>query len=214
VKNLGKTIDSLIRIDPDFEEKLKPIKNKWRRWPYKTMEYWAELLEILNTNTMVNHPQREEIRDAINTKTKRKHKLYSFDTILPGDKIIGNIPDNIADKIRRQDHRSIDIAKLRVEADLTRNLDLMADLVRRDFLLEIETKKVWVILRDHFKLWKRAGSYNIRSKDGVLFLVMPQVNQQAKYVKPGVLNVNPELLKRFFRYMGLDLPPDLQEGDK
>lgn len=212
MKNLGKAIDTLIHIDPEFEGKLKPIKNKWQRRPDKTTEYWAELLELLNTDTMVNHPQRKEIRDALNTKTKRRRKLYSFDTILPGDKIIGNIPGDIADRIRRQDRRSIVIAKSRVEADLTRDLDLMAELVRKDHLLEIGTKKMWVTLRDYFKLWKKAGSYNIRSKDGVLFLVMPQINQQARYVKPGVLNVNPELLKKFFLYMGIDLPPDLEEG--
>lgn len=210
MKNLGKTIDTLIRIDPEFEEKLKPIKNKWRRWPDKTMQYWAELLEILNTDTMMRHPNRNEIRDVINTKNKKKRKLYSFDTILPGDKIIGNIPDNIADKIRRQDRRSIEIAKSQAETELTRDLDLMANLVRRDHLLEIDTKKMWITLRDHFKLWQKTGSYNIRNKNGVLFLVMPQINQQARYVKPGVLNVNPELLKRFFRYIGLDLPPDFE----
>ncbi len=214
MKNLGKAIDTLIRIDPEFEGKLKPIKNKWRRWPDKTTEYWAELLEFLNTDTMMSHPQRNEIRDAINTKNRRKRKLYSFDTILPGDKIIGNIPDDIADRIRRQDRRSIEIAKSRVEADLTRDLDLMAELIRKDHFLEIDIKKMWIILRDYFKLWKKAGSYNIRSKDGVLFLVMPRVNQQARYVKPGVLNVNPELLRKFFRYMGLDLPPDLEAGEK
>ncbi len=210
MKNLGKTIDILMRIDPNFREKLKPIQNKWRRWPAKTTEYWAELLEFLNTEPMINHPYRNEIRDAINTKNKRKRVLYSFDTILPGDQSIGNIPGNIADKIKRQDRQSIDIAKLRVEAEMTQNMDLMSDLVRKDYILEIETKKIWVKLRDLFKLWKRAGNYNLRSKNGVLFLVI-QINQSpAQNVIPGTMKVDPAFLRKLFRYMGLDLPPDLK----
>lgn len=209
MKNLGKAIDLLIQIDPDFEERLKPIKNKWRRWPDKTTKYWAEVLEFLNTDSLMKHPQREKIRNAVNAKKNRKCKLYSFDTILPNDKIIGNIPGDVADKIRKQDRRSIEIAKLRVEADLTRDYDLMAELTRRDHILDIETKKIWLFLRDHFNLWQRPGNYNIRSKDGVLFLIIQQ-NQQAQYVKPGVIKLDPALLRKFFRYMGIDLPPDLE----
>ena len=211
MRNLGKTIDSLIRIDPDFEEKLKPIKNKWKRWPNKTREYWAELLEFLNTDPLLKHPHRDEIRNTLNIRRKRKRVLYSFDTLFPSDKIIGNIPDDIADKIRRQDRQSIEIAKTHVEADLTRDMNLMSDLIRREHILEIETKKMWVKLRDHFKLWMTPGSYNIRCKNGVLFLVMPQ-EKQPQYVKPGVIKVDPVMLKKFFRYMGLDLPPDLEGG--
>jgi len=210
MKNLGKAIDSLIQIDPGFEEKLKPIKNKWRRWPDKTTKYWAELLEFLNTDSLISHPQRDKIKNAVNTNRKRKRVLYSFDTLLPNDQIIGNIPGNIADKIRKQDRRSIDIAKLRVEADLTRDLDLMSELVRRDHVLDIETKKIWLYLRDYFNLWKKPGSYNIRNKNGVLFLVVQKQSQPAHYVKPGVIKVDPVLLKKFFRYMGLELPPDLE----
>ena len=158
---------------------------------------------------MINHPQRDEIKDAINAKINKKHVLYSFDTLFPGDKIIGSIPGNFADKIRRQDRQSIEIAKLRVEAEMTRDMNLMSDLIRKNHLLEIETKKIWVKLRDHFKLWMTPGSYNIRNKNGVLFLVMPQ-NKQPQYVKPGIIKVDPVLLKNFFRYMGLDFPPDLE----
>lgn len=209
MKNLGKAIDILIGIDPAFEEKLKPIKNKWRRWPAKTTQYWAELLEFLNTDSMLQHPQRDRIKSAISgTPRKYKRKLYSFETVLPSDTIIGNIPGDLADKIRRQDRKSIEIAKMRVEADLTRDADLMADLIRKDQILDIETKKIWVTLRDHFNIWKKPGNYNIRSKDGVLFLVIQ--NQAAQYVKPGVIKVDPALLKKFFRYMGLDMPPDLE----
>lgn len=210
MKNLGKAIDLLIQIDPNFEEKLKPIKNKWRRWPSNTTKYWAELLEFLNTESLMGHPRRDQIRNAINTKKSSKRKLYSFETLLQNDRVIGNIPGNIADKIRKQDRRSIEIVKLRVEADMTRNIDLMAELIRKDHILEIETKKMWVSLRDHFKLWKQPGSYNIRSKDGVLFLVMPQQVNPPQYVKPGVIKVDPTMLKKFFRYMGIDLPPDLE----
>lgn len=213
MKNLGKTIDSLIRIDPEFEDTLKPIKNKWKRWPNKTSVYWAELLEFLNRDSLLKHPQRDKIRNTLNTKKKSKHLLYSFETIISGDKVIGPIPGNIADKIRKQDRRSIEIAKLRVEADLTHNMELMATLIRKEYVLEIETKKMWVLLRDHFNIWLTPGSYNIRNKDGVLFLVMP-VNNQPQYIKPGVIRINPEMLKNFFRYMGMDLPPDLEKGNE
>ena len=209
MRNLGKAIDSLIQIDPAFEGKLKPIKNKWRRWPDKTTEYWAEVLEFLNHESLVNHPQRNEIKDAINTKRRRKRELYSFETLLSSDVVVGPIPGNTADKIRKQDRKSIEIAKARVEAEMTRDFDLMSELIRRDSILDIETKKIWVALRDHFKLWQKPGSYNIRSSNGVLFLVAPQASP-ARFVKPGVISVDPALLKKFFRFMGMDLPPDLE----
>ena len=209
MKNLGKAIDLLIQIDSDFEKKLKLIKNKWRRWPNNSTKYWTELLEFLNADSLMTHPRRDQIRNAINTKKKNKRKLYSFETLLQNDRVIGNIPGNMADKIRRQDRRSIEIAKLRIEADLTRNTDLMAELIRKDHILEIETKKMWVSLRDHFNLWKQPGSYNIRSKDGVLFLVMPQLSSPPQYIKPGVIKVDSTMLRNFFRYMGID-PSDIE----
>lgn len=210
MKNIGRTIDTLIRIDPDFGRKLKIIKSKWKRWPQKTSDYWAELLEYLNTSNLRNHPKREMIRRALNPKKSKKQVLYSFEDVGRNDVIVGPVPEDWADKIRKQDRRYIEIAKLRLEAEMTHNTALMIDLVRKDNILEIETKKMWVDLRDHFDLWAKAGSYNIRNKEGTLFMVASQLNHP-QILKPGLIKVTPEIMREFYRFMGYDeLPPGLE----
>ena len=49
MKNLGKTIDQLIQMEPGLEGKLLQIKNKWKRFPERALAYWKELLNYLNT---------------------------------------------------------------------------------------------------------------------------------------------------------------------
>lgn len=216
MKNLGKTIDRLIKIDQNFKGKLIPIKNKWKRCPSKTMDYWKELLDFLNSGFLISHPKQIEIKNIIVSKKQISQQIYSFEKVTPTDKIIGIIPENIADLIRKQDRQSVRIAKLHVEANMTRNKKLMAEVSRKELILEINIKKLWVRLRDHFQLWGEILNCIIRVKDGALFLVgivsPPTISPNGPN-GPGIIKMGPDMLKNFFRFMGLDLPPDLSNEE-
>ncbi len=212
MKNLGKTIDRLISIDQGLEKSLKPIKNKWKRWPKRTMNYWAELLEVLNSDDLMEHPDRDKMSQVLNDAKKRKRPNYSFEVISMHDRIVGPLTGLLADKIRRLDLRSIKIGRDRAEANMTHNLKMQIDVARREQLLEIETKKIWVALRDEFKLWTKPGYYNIKVSTENNILYMVEQLPQPQLVGPGVIKMNPDMLKKFFDFMGMDPPPELFGG--
>lgn len=213
MKNFGKTIDQLILVDKDFEKVLKPLKNKWKRYPKRTENYWTELLNFLNSDNLMTHPKRERMSKILNNTVTRKRLNYSFETISMNDKIIGTIIGHLADKTRRLDLRSIAIAKERVEANMTYNRAMQIKTLRKEQILDIETKELWVNLRDRFNLWAKPGNYNIKisSENNIIYLVEQLVTPQ--FMNSGVIKMTPELLKKFLDYMGLEPPSDLF-GDK
>lgn len=213
MKNLGKTIDKLIKMDPNLEKKLTRIKTKWERHPSKTEDCWKELLNYLNSDNLMSHPKRTEMKDILNPKKKRPQEIYSFEPVHPNDIVIGTIPENISDIIRRHDRRSIQTAKLRIEANLTRNSKLIAQVLRKEMLLEISTKKLWIKLKDHFNLWNKPISHSIKSKGNLLVLIEQSV-PPPQIISPGVVKMDPGTFKSFLRFLGIDheqLPPP-EEG--
>jgi hypothetical protein len=213
VKNLGRTIDQLIKIEPSLEEKLSHIKNKWKRSPAKTMAYWKELIEYLNSEPLVkNHPRWTEMRDVVVPKKRAQKKvLSSFDILLPTDTVVGIIPENISDKIRRQDIKAIKFAKMRLEAGMTKDVDLLANVNRRELILEIETKKVWVALKDHFVLWSKPISHIIkRQEDGLFVLVELPPAQPSHFVGGNMVKMDPNTMRNFFKFLGLN-PPESED---
>jgi hypothetical protein len=210
LKNLGKTIDRLIKIDPKFEKELIPIKSKWERCPSKTMSYWKELLKFLNSNTLLNHPKRSEIKDVLNSKKKSTKQLNSFDVVLPGDIIVGLIPENISDSIRKHDYQTINNAKLAIEANMTHNTDMLHRILRKEAFLEISTKKIWVALKDYFKLWNKVSNFSIKIKDNMLVLVeLLPIIPQNMMGNPAVIKMDPNTMRNFFKFLGLNPPEDL-----
>jgi len=216
MRNLGKTIDELIKMDPDLEKKLIRIKKKWKRYPSKTEDYWKELLDFLNSKTLSDHPQRNRMKNILNPKKRNKHEIYSFETVHPNDVVVGALPGNIADIVRRHDRRSIQIAKLRVEADITKNQDLVSNVLRKEMLLEIDAKRLWIKIKDHFKLWDTSTNHTIKSKDSILVLV-EQNTSTPTIVSPGVVKMDANTFNNFLRFLGIDknqippeqLPPDM-----
>lgn len=211
MKNLGKTIDRILKIDPDLEGKLVPIRNKWERYPAKTKNYWKELLDFLNSDPLNYHPRREEIRNILISKRKEKKQTYSFQAVTSSDEVLGAIPENVSDLIKRHDRQSIEVAKLRVEATMTYNQELLSEVVRKEVLLDINTKKIWVSLKDYFKLWNKTNSYNIKSKDGLLVLVEQQQQNAPSFIGPGIVKMDANTLKQFLQYLGYDQMPDQSE---
>lgn len=216
MKNLGKTIDRILKIDPDLEGKLIPIKNKWKRYPSKSLNYWKELLTFLNSNP--EHPKRLEIKNIISPKKKVGIKqLYSFDEALPTDRSIGAIPEGISDIIKRHDRQSIEVAKLRVEASLTRNEALLSEVARKEVLLDINSKKIWLAVKDHFHLWnKPTGNYSIkRDNYGLLLLVEPaKQGMPPSFLGPGIVKMDYDTLRQFMQYLGMDTPPEGNNNDQ
>jgi hypothetical protein len=142
LKNLGKTIERIIKVDPALENKLNPIKTKWKKYPSRTMNYWKELIDLLNSSPLLSHPKREIIRDIVSSKRRaiRQH-LNSFEPVLQSDKIVGIVPENVADIIRRHDRQTINVSKLHLEANMTRNVSLAAEVSRKETLLDLMSKK-------------------------------------------------------------------------
>jgi len=207
IRNLGKTIDQLIKVDPNLEDQLKPIKNKSSRWPAKNEDYWKELLEFLNSEDLKNHPKRSEMHEIFVTKRNNKSPLYSFEPVLPRDLCVGAIPEDIADIVRRHDLKSIRIAKIHVEANMTRNVALLKKVAREEFLLGINSEKIWVKLCDHFNLWDKPIHYTIKSRDGILFLV--EASPHPQFIGDGLVKMDSRTLKEFFKFMKIDPPQGL-----
>jgi hypothetical protein len=202
VKNLGKTIDRIIKVDPALEEKLIPIKNKWKRSPSKTMAYWKELLDYLNSNPLLSHPHRSEIRNIVNTKTHAKRKyLYTFEPTNTTDKVIVVIPENLADIIRRNDRQTLEASKQNMEASLTRNAELAAIVARKETILELNSKKIWLALRDHFQLWSNPQNVSIKAH-GNMLVVVEQSPVSPSFVGPGLVKMDPHTLRQFIQFLG------------
>ena len=142
--------------------------------------------------------------------------------VTPADRVIGVIPENFSDEIKRHDREYIAIAKLNVEAVLTDSTELKAEVLRRGTLLEIHNKKIWLKLRDYFQLWdKPANNCTIKKQEnGLLAMVdtpppsfsgmmsggrpqMPDGNGL-----PNIFRVDPNNLRQFFQALGLEPPSD------
>lgn len=208
MKNLGKTIDRILKVDPSLEGKLTPIKNKWKKSPSKTMNYWKELLTLLNAPSLMSHPKRSEIKDLIVPKRviKRSH-LHSFEDVIPADKILGVIPENIADAIRRHDRQSINLSKMIMEADLTRNAELKKENSRKEVILDINSKKIWLTLKDLFQLWAKTN-LSIKKDKSLLVVVETPFSVPPVIVGPGIVKMDEHTLQQFLQYLGYTPPEE------
>jgi len=221
MKNLGQTIDRLIKVDPTLEERLTALKNKWKRWPTKTLTYWQELVDFLNSASLLDHPAREKMREIVVAKRKPpRQQLSSFDLATPNDKVVGVIPENIADTIRRNDRQAIAVAKLHVEANMTRNIELGAEVARKELIIELNTKKIWLTLKDQFQLWVKPQAYSIKKKDNMLVLVEQNIPAhqivpagQTQFLGPGIVKMDQNTLRQFLGFLGLEPPSGMFPDD-
>ena len=204
MKNLGITIDRILKIDPKLHDLLLPIKNKWEKYPSRAMKYWKDLGNTLNS--IRNHPNWLEIRNIVISKNRPNKKLESFDEASNNEKVIGVIPENLSDIIRKNDRIAIKIAKDRIEASMTKNVETMAILSRKESKSEISMKKIWFNLKDHFKLWDKPCSYGIRKKGPFLVLVsIPNpVNTLNQTPNGGIMRMDQDMFKKFLGMMGMD----------
>jgi len=207
MKSIGRTIDRILKVDPMLAEHLDQIKAKSQRYPSKATAYWRELLAFLNSDQLRQHPKRGEIAGIVSAPRKRANPVYTFDSVAPGENILGVVPEHMADYVRRHDVKTIKLAKMQVEANMTRNTALMARIAREETLLDISVKKMWLMLKDHFGLWDKTASFSIKKNGGATLVMVELPPQQG--LRPRVLGpFGPDDLRRFFM-LG---PPDGDQG--
>lgn len=214
MKNLGKTIDQLIKIDPELSPTLTSIKNRWRRTPQKVDKFWDTLLDFLNTEDLIKHPKRMQMKKILNPPQKNRSKtLNTFETISPIDEVIGVVPENIADRIRRYDRRTIENAKRSVETSMTKSSELLAKVERDKAANMVEYEKTWIQLKDHFKLWSSPHDFTFKV-DGPLLLITKVRSMPPMIIGPGIVRMDLETTKRFYKFLGVELPEGLasEEG--
>jgi len=205
MKSLGRTIDQILKVDPNLDASLTPIKNKAKKYPSRTTSYWKELLDVLNSDPMLAHPKRKEIRDILTYTRKAPETVYTFETVKQGERILGVIPEDVSDRIRRHDRKAIWLAKKQVEANMTRNVKTMAIVAREETLLEISARKMWLQVKDHFKLWENPTSYTIKRNESNLVLVG---NPPQRQPRPMIMPMDPNMLRGL---LGGMMGPDSEE---
>ena len=202
MKNLSYTIDRLIKIDPDLRPVLEPIKARFKKRP--SMACWKDLLAVLNSDQILSHPKRMEMKNVLISKSHRQ-VLYTFESTCEHDKIIGIIPEHIADKLRKHDRQCVELAKMHTAATLTHDEETMTEWARKDARHELESKKIWLDLRDHFGLWGHFNSYSIKKNKGSLVLVEPaSAMGKFQFLAPGIVKMDPDTLRQFLKSIGLD----------
>ena len=221
--NLRRTIDQILKIDPQLSKQLSPIKDKYLQRPKRAKVYWEELLTVLNSKPLLDHPHREEMRQLFVAKHQKKtHPLYTFQETDQADTIIGIVPENIADRLRHYDRKTILMAKSHTEAEMTEDKNKLVQLNRENALREIELKKIWVILKDYFKFWdKDLGSTTIKKHGPHLVLVTrkegggggPNQGGIVMQTPFGMAQLNMDDFKKMMKMLGLPPPPGMDDND-
>lgn len=221
MKNLARTIDRILKVEPDLKSDLMPIRHKFSRWPKHEMSYWKELLGVLNSEPMQKHPKREEIRKIVSSLPVRRKLPYSFKQVGPQDKIIGALPENISDRLKRHDRRIIDLAKKNVEAEMTADEEALIKIARTNALLDIDQDKIWVTIKDHFNLWKFRGiNLHIKLNGEMLVVTTDSDNGGGggstflMQTPMGTIKMDRESFIQFFKSMGIKPPPGMIPPDE
>jgi hypothetical protein len=210
MKSLGRTIDKILKVAPALEPKLTSIKSKWKRYPDRSMVYWKELASTL-TSDVVDEMDREKIKSILATKSRQTKPIYTFEEVGPNDKILGALPENLADRIKHHDLISIRMAMLQTKAALTRDRDLIVYLTKRAAHTEVAMKKIWIDLKDHFMLWDKDIKVALKKQGSLLVLIDDSTPQPPTPIGENgfMMRVDPETLRGFFRMLGIEPPTGL-----
>jgi len=216
MRGLSKIVDRILKIEPTLQNQLLPIKTKWEK--SNRIAYWKQLLKILNKEVTPQHPKRMEIQNIfISKRVKGPKKLQTFEPPSPMEVVVGVLPEPVDCKIRRYDRMQVDLSKKILEARMTHNIEMMADIARRYERLDIKQKQVWAEIKDHFNLWKvdDPTSFFIREREHLLVLTSLKIPLDGGGPSQGggnspdgfALKLDPELLKKFLKYFNINPPP-------
>jgi len=173
MQDIKRTIDRIIKIVPSLQEPLLSIREKAKKSPQHNEIYWKQLLNVLNSEKL-STSLVSDIKRILNPPHIRPNgQKSSFPEVGKNEQIVGTIPDHISDKLHRYDRAMILIGKSKYEASATNNTELLSYALRKEALMEISLKKIWVELRDQFNLWGPSNfAIGLRKRENTLVLVI------------------------------------------
>lgn len=213
MKSLGRTIDRVLEVMPKLEDDLVRIRRKWKRYPRKEMDYWKEFLDILNSGFIKGDQKWEEIRKIVIANRKLPPKKYTFQEAHPNDRVLGVIPEYIADKIKKYDRRCIELAKKQMEASMTQDMILLQKLSRQAYKLELDQKKIWLDIRDHFELWGDGHRFVVKTRNSIPVLII-ESSVPHHSLNPPIANImlDRNSLLNILRHLGIEPPSGLMDN--
>ena len=217
MKNLGHTIDRLKTVLPKHRPVLQSIKTKWKKYPKREELYWGELLKVLNEDEIRNSGGWEKVKRIINPPVNTRKIKYSIPPMHSSDKVLGVLPEDLSDKIKRYDRSLIALEKKKVEAAITRDSEDLTKIRRSAYIHEIRIKKLWIDIKDKLNLWHIDNGTNIslRDKDGLLVVIhesRQNIHPFQGMGRPGsgkMISMDEDSLRNLFNSMGIDPPPEL-----
>ena len=225
MRNLSKTVDRILKIEPALDAFLVPIKIKWEK-THRNELYWNKLMNVLNSEIIPGHPKRTQIQSLFTPRKRPPKKRYTFEVPGPTESIIGPIPEHLEGRLRKLDHLQVDYAKMATEARMTHNEPLLIDLAKRLEKLDIDQKRLWWEIKGYFNLWNTvtATSFFIRYKEPLLVLTSDKI-MGGPGNGPGPINLpNPsgegyfvkmdsDMLRKFFWSLNMPPPPGFPENE-
>jgi hypothetical protein len=209
MRNLSKTVDRILKVEPALESQLLPIKSKWER--SNRSIYWKQLLKILNTVVTSDHPKRQEIRNIFIKKPVTSKVRYTFDAPSQIERVLGVVPEDLECKLRKYDRLQVALSKKALEAQMTHDETLINDVSRKHEKLEIKQKIAWSTLKDRFKLWdiNEPTSFFIREKDSLLVLTATKTPQGPFGGGTGrsVIPIDQDTIQKLLRLLGPGFMP-------
>ena len=225
MKNVSKTVDRILKIEPTLDALLVPIKIKWEK-THRNELYWTKLMKVLNSEIIPGHPKRTQIQSLLAPRKKPPKKLYTFE--IPGstESIVGPIPEHIEGRLRRLDHLQVEYAKMATGARMTHNEPMLMDLTKKFEKLDIDQKRLWWEIKEHFNLWSvgSSTSFFIRYKEPLLVLTSERIlggpGNGPGPVGPSnpsgegfFVKMDSDMLRKFFRSLNIPPPPGFPESE-
>jgi hypothetical protein len=207
MRNLSKTVDRILKVEPSLGDQLLPIKSKWEK--SNRSVYWRQLIRILNTTITAAHPKHQEIRNIFYVQKSHVRTRYTFETPAPSETVMGVIPEDLECRLRKFDRQQIALAKKAIEAQMTHDETAINEVAKQHEKLDLKQRQVWSALKDRFKLWEinEPCSFFIRIRDSLLVLTSQKSQQHFGPVKR--IPVDGDSIQRFLKMLGLspDGPP-------
>jgi hypothetical protein len=97
---------------------------------------------------------------------------------------------------------------------MTHNHKRQIELIRKSHILGVDTKRMWIEVKDLFKLWSKPGNYKFKMYRESHVICLVEQFMPPQVTNSGVIKMDPEMLRRFFNYIGMEPPPNLLGGEK
>ena len=225
MRNLSKTVDRILKIEPTLNVLLVPIKLKWEK-THRNELYWNKLMSVLNSEIVPGHPKRVQIQSLFASRKRPPKKLHTFEIPKSTESIVGTIPEHLEGRLRRLDHLQVEYAKRATEARMTHNGPMLIDLTKKFEKLDIDQKRLWWEIKEYFNLWDvgTTTSFFIRYKEPLLVLTSEKINggpgnglEPINLPNPSgegyFVKMDSDMLRKFFRSLNIPPTPGFPENE-